>query len=161
MRFCSKNCYSTLINTYSWPQTVIRYVCIFRWQTILSHVSPPFQKTIYSFKLVVGHTTKREAWSFVRHWSMMTLGWKCHTRAVPSFDIFDLGFIVFQCPLTTVRHLYIVWLLMMTTTSLHCLFVSLIVTATVELVVAVECEMGWVGLLDTNTMQPLYNIVDV
>ena len=30
----------------------------FTWQTILTGVSPPFQKTIYNFKLVVGHTTK-------------------------------------------------------------------------------------------------------
>ena len=33
-------------------------MCIFRWQTILTRVSPPSQKTIYNFKLVVGHTTK-------------------------------------------------------------------------------------------------------
>ena len=33
-------------------------MCIFKWQTILTRVSPPSQKTIYNFKLVVGHTTK-------------------------------------------------------------------------------------------------------
>jgi len=33
-------------------------VCISRWQTILTRVSLPSQKTIYNFKLVVGHTTK-------------------------------------------------------------------------------------------------------
>jgi len=33
-------------------------VCIFRWQTILTRVSPPSQKTIYNFNLVVGNTTK-------------------------------------------------------------------------------------------------------
>jgi len=40
----------------------------------------------------------------MRHWNMMTLGWKCCTRAVPLCDIFNL--IIFQCPLTTVHHLY-------------------------------------------------------
>ena len=30
-------------------------MCVFRWQTILTRVSPPSQKTIYNFKLVVGH----------------------------------------------------------------------------------------------------------
>ena len=33
-------------------------MCIFRWQTILTRVTLPSQKTIYNFKLVVGHTTK-------------------------------------------------------------------------------------------------------
>ena len=33
-------------------------MCIFRWQAILTRVSAPSQKTIYNFKLVVGHTTK-------------------------------------------------------------------------------------------------------
>jgi len=48
---------------------------------------------IYNFKLVVGHTTKTyEARSFVRHWNMMC-------------DIFNLGFIIFQCPLATVHQL--------------------------------------------------------
>ena len=50
--------------------------------------------------------TKHEAQSFVRHWNMMTLSWKCRTRAAPSCDIFNLGFIIFQCPLTAVHHLY-------------------------------------------------------
>ena len=31
--------------------------------------------------------------------NMMTLGWKCRARAAPSCDIFNLGFIIFQCPL--------------------------------------------------------------
>jgi len=31
---------------------------------------------------------------------------KCRTRAAPSCDIFSLGFIISQCPLTTVHHLY-------------------------------------------------------
>jgi len=38
---------------------------------------------------------------------MMTLGYKCRTRAAPPCDIFNLGFIIFQCPLTIVYHLYI------------------------------------------------------
>ena len=59
MRFCSRNCYSTLIKTHFGPPwTVIRSVCMFRWQTILTRLSPPSQKTIYNFKLVFGHTTK-------------------------------------------------------------------------------------------------------
>ena len=37
---------------------MIRSVCISRWQMILTRVSPPSQKTIYNFKLVVGHPTK-------------------------------------------------------------------------------------------------------
>jgi len=36
---------------------------------------------------------------------MTTLGWKCHTRAAPSCDIFNLGSSYFHVPLTTVRHL--------------------------------------------------------
>jgi len=47
-----------------------------------------------------------EALSFVWHWNMLTLGWKCHTWTAPSCDIFNLGFIIFQCLLTTVHHLY-------------------------------------------------------
>ena len=43
----------------------------------------------------------------MRHWNMMTLGWKCRTRAAPSCDIFNLGFIIFQCPLTTVHRLFL------------------------------------------------------
>jgi len=37
---------------------------------------------------------------------MMSLVSKCHTRAALSCDIFNLGFIIFQCPLTTEHHLY-------------------------------------------------------
>ena len=33
-------------------------MCIFRWQTILTRISPQSQKTIYNFKLVVSNTTK-------------------------------------------------------------------------------------------------------
>ena len=40
---------------------------IFRWQTILTRVSPPSQKTIYNFKLAVGHTTKHMKLSHVSH----------------------------------------------------------------------------------------------
>ena len=70
-------------------------MCIFRWETILTRVSPPSQKTIYDFKLVVGHTTKHmkhgrscdiEIW-----W---TRGWKCRTRAQR------------KSPLTAEHHLY-------------------------------------------------------
>ena len=32
------------------------------------------------------------------HGNRTTLGWKCHTRAVPSCDIFNLGFVIFPCP---------------------------------------------------------------
>ena len=35
---------------------------------------------------------------------MTTGGWKCHTRAAPSCDIFNLGSSYFHVPLTTVRH---------------------------------------------------------
>jgi len=45
-----------------------------------------------------------EARSFVRHWDMMTL--KMSHSGCASCDIFNLGFIIFQCPLTTVRNLY-------------------------------------------------------
>jgi len=38
------------------------------------------------FKLVVGHTTKHMKHSFMWHSNMMTLGWKCRTRAVPSCE---------------------------------------------------------------------------
>ena len=43
-----------------------RSVCIFRWHTILTRISSPSQKTIYNFKLVVGHTTKHMKQTVVR-----------------------------------------------------------------------------------------------
>ena len=68
-------------------------MCIFRWQTILTRVSPPSQKTIYNFKLVVGHTTKH-----------MKHGRSCDFEiSVPSCDIFNLWFIIFQCIISTVN----------------------------------------------------------
>ena len=36
---------------------------------------------------------------------MTTRGWKCHTRAAPWCDIFNLASSYFHVPLTTVRHL--------------------------------------------------------
>jgi len=45
---------------------------------------------------------------FIKYSLNLTLRWKCRTGAAPSCDIFNLGFIIFQCPLTTVHHLYIV-----------------------------------------------------
>ena len=36
---------------------------------------------------------------------MTTRGWRCHTRAAPSCDIFNLRSSYFHVPLTTVRHL--------------------------------------------------------
>ena len=73
-------------------------MCIFRWQTILTRVLPPSQKTIYNFKLVVGHTTKH-----------MKYGRSCDMEIwLPSVENVALGrgFIIFQCPLTTVHDLY-------------------------------------------------------
>jgi len=43
-----------------------------------------------------------------RSWDMTimtTRGWKCHTRAAPWCDIFNLASSYFHVPLTTVRHL--------------------------------------------------------
>jgi len=40
-----------------------------------------------------------------------TQGWNCRTRVEPDCDICNLGFIIFQCPLTIVHHLYNVGLL--------------------------------------------------
>ena len=34
----------------------------------------------------------------MEHGNRTTLGWKCHTRAAPSCDIFNLGFVTFPCP---------------------------------------------------------------
>jgi len=45
-----------------------------------------------------------------RSWDMeimTTLGWKCHTRAQPECDIFNLGLSYLNVALTTVHHLYI------------------------------------------------------
>ena len=64
---------------------------MFRWQTILTRVLPPSQKTIHSFKLVVGHMTKH-----------MKHGRPARVRH------FQLRVIIFQCLLTTVHHLYTV-----------------------------------------------------
>ena len=36
---------------------------------------------------------------------MTSLGWRCHTRAAPSCDMFNLGSSYFRVPHTTVRHL--------------------------------------------------------
>jgi len=58
------------------------------------------------FATVVGHATKHMTHS--RLWDMeimTTLGWKCHTRAAPSCDIFNLSSSYFHVPLTTMRHL--------------------------------------------------------
>jgi len=55
----------------------------FRWQTILAHVLPPSHKTIYNFKLVVGHTTKQMKHSRVCDVEIWwTRGWKCHPRVI-------------------------------------------------------------------------------
>ena len=62
----------------------------FRRQKILTHVSPPSQKTIYNFTIVVGHTTKHMTHS--RSWD--TLMWH-----------FNLRSSYFHVPLTTMRHL--------------------------------------------------------
>jgi len=43
--------------------------------------------------------------SFVGQGNMTTLGWKCHTQAELSCDIFNLGSSNFHVPLTFVRHL--------------------------------------------------------
>jgi len=50
--------------------------------------------------LVVGHTTKHmtQRRTFVGHGNRTTVGWQCHTRAAPSCDIFNLRFVIFQCP---------------------------------------------------------------
>ena len=47
-----------------------------------------------------------EAQSFMRHSDMMTLGWKCRTRAVPSCDISTLGSSYMNVALITVHRLY-------------------------------------------------------
>jgi len=88
-------------------------VCIFRWQTIglLTRVSPPSQKTIYSFKLVVGgHTTKQ-----------MKHGCSCNTEKRrlsvenvalglrPRTTFSTSGSSYFNVTLTTVHHLYNVY----------------------------------------------------
>ena len=81
-------------------------MCIFRWQIILTRVSPPSQKTIYNFELVVGHTTKHtkhgrsfdtEIWSSVEN---VALGLHPHATFSTS------GSSYFNVPLTTVHHLY-------------------------------------------------------
>jgi len=66
------------------------------------------KRNIYStlfLKLVVGHTTKHDTQSFVGRENMTTRGWKCHTRAQPKCDIFNVWSSYIHVPLTTVRHL--------------------------------------------------------
>ena len=51
------------------------------------------------------------------HGNRTTLGWRCHTRAQPECDMFNLGSSYFHVPLTTVRHL-----LNVTLTTVHNLY---------------------------------------
>ena len=72
-------------------------MCIYRWQTILIHVSP-CKPLIIQDSCSWSYDKTYDIQSFVGHGNKMTLGWKCHTRAAPSCDIFNLGFVIFPCP---------------------------------------------------------------
>ena len=76
--------------TDSFPRLCRRYSFTFR------HCEP----LIFKIR-VLGHMTQ----SFVGHGNKTTLGWKCYTRAAPSCDIFNLLFVIFHVPLTTVCQL--------------------------------------------------------
>ena len=74
-------------------------MCIFRWQTILIHVffrhcTPVIIQDSCSWPYDKTYDTQ----SFVGQGNIMTLSWKCHTRAAPSYDIFKLGFVIFPRP---------------------------------------------------------------